>query len=182
MRIYNIVNIDFGTDRLKEFCVNNFNSISASIKSIISQVRINKENIAVNATTLTDCVKISESSSEYTPTATIITNLTSCTPTVDQWAKIGNRVWVSGYVTIQPTATGVLCTWRHSLPFSSNFSLLYDCEGSGCARQNATPPLSIAGETVSVEADTTNNEAFFTYYPTTLSSKNLFYMFMYKIA
>jgi hypothetical protein len=45
MRIFNIVNLDFGSDRLKEFCVNNLNSISASIKSIISQVRVNIKNI-----------------------------------------------------------------------------------------------------------------------------------------
>lgn len=48
MRIYNIVNLDFGKDRLKEFCINNFNSLSASIKSIIAQVRVNVKNIKAN--------------------------------------------------------------------------------------------------------------------------------------
>lgn len=46
MRIFNIVNIDYGSERLREFCINNFNAVSSSIKSIVSQVRVNKDNIS----------------------------------------------------------------------------------------------------------------------------------------
>jgi hypothetical protein len=56
MRIYNILNLDFGTDRLKEMVINNFNAISASINSIVSQVRVNKDNISRNADVLSRAV------------------------------------------------------------------------------------------------------------------------------
>jgi len=48
VREYNPVSVDMPQDRLKEFIVNNLNAISASIKSILTQARINRTNIATN--------------------------------------------------------------------------------------------------------------------------------------
>ena len=46
MRIYNPTKLNFGTERIFEMCVDNFNAISASIKSIVAQVRGNRDNLA----------------------------------------------------------------------------------------------------------------------------------------
>ena len=69
MKIFNIVNIDYGSDRLKEFCINNFNAISASIKSIVSQVRVNKGNITKTNVDLSN-IKVQAWTTATRPTKT----------------------------------------------------------------------------------------------------------------
>jgi len=48
MREYNPVSVEMPQDRLKEFIVNNLNAVSAAIKSILTQARLNRTNIATN--------------------------------------------------------------------------------------------------------------------------------------
>jgi hypothetical protein len=45
MREYIPVGLHVGSDNVKEFVINNLNAISASIKSILTQVRSNKDSI-----------------------------------------------------------------------------------------------------------------------------------------
>jgi len=54
MREYNPVSVDMPQDRLRDFIINNLNAISASIKSILTQVRVNKKGVdnAIQASTI----------------------------------------------------------------------------------------------------------------------------------
>lgn len=56
MRQYNITKLGFSPERLREMCVDNFNAISASIKSIISEVRANRGRIDRNEEVLSRAV------------------------------------------------------------------------------------------------------------------------------
>jgi hypothetical protein len=60
MKIFNITNIHFGTDRIKEFCINNFNSIGSSIKSIVTEVRSNSTKISVLESKVTESWETTE--------------------------------------------------------------------------------------------------------------------------
>lgn len=65
----------------------------------------------------------------YSPTLSNTTNITSSTPQVTHYFKIGNQVFVSGLLTFTLTnnAIGALGI---SLPISSNFTSSTDCTGS----------------------------------------------------
>ena len=45
MKTYGVSGLNFAKEQITEFFINNLNSISASIKSIITQVRRNSDNI-----------------------------------------------------------------------------------------------------------------------------------------
>lgn len=64
----------------------------------------------------------------YTPTLTNTTNVTSSTPAVCHYFKIGNQVTVSGKVLITPTAASDTVLGI-SLPIASNFAATTDCSG-----------------------------------------------------
>lgn len=64
----------------------------------------------------------------YTPTLTAVTNVSAMTTAVCTWLRVGNSVTVSGVITVDPTAVGVIA-WRMSLPVSSNFTNINQCGG-----------------------------------------------------
>lgn len=74
-------------------------------------------------------------SGTYTPSATLVTNLDSATPGVARYSRIGNVVWVSVEVSVDPTAIGNI-QFDLSLPIASNLT------ASSQATGNATNPNS----------------------------------------
>lgn len=60
-------------------------------------------------------------SGTYTPSAILGGSMTSCTPGVCQWMRVGDVVTVSGKAVVEMSA-GVGSTFRLSLPVASNFT------------------------------------------------------------
>lgn len=112
----------------------------------------------------------------YTPTATGVANVTSVTPTVCQYMRVGNTVTVSGQVAVTPTSNNTETTFALSLPIASNFANSNECGGSGYTMANSTN-----GHGVSVYADATNNRAELDYYETHSSPDTLCFTFTYQI-
>jgi hypothetical protein len=71
-------------------------------------------------------------SGTYTPTLTLTTNITSATPTLCTYMRVGNTVTVSGQFRIRPSAL-VTTTLGISLPIASNFSTVYQAGGTASA-------------------------------------------------
>ena len=67
-------------------------------------------------------------SGTYTPTAANTANITSITPAVCQYMRIGNVVTVSGVVSVGATAAGTFA-YTLTLPVSSTFSGQTQCSG-----------------------------------------------------
>lgn len=91
-------------------------------------------------------------SGTYTPTVSNTTNVSSSTPQVFQYMRVGNVVTVSGIVNITATGAGTI-VFTLSLPIASNFATQTQCAGVACQPQVAT---YITGRIV---ADTTNHGA-----------------------
>lgn len=82
-------------------------------------------------------------SGEYTPTVTNQTNVTASTPTPFFYIRIGNIVFVTGRIGIQPTAgAGAASEVRFTLPIepTANFSSSAGCAGSAGFYRGATQP------------------------------------------
>jgi hypothetical protein len=96
----------------------------------------------------------SGTSGTYTPTATIMSNVDTATPTIAQWYRVGNIVTVAGGISIDQTATG---SWQVdlSLPVASNFAAVQDV--NGVISTNANMGTAYAGGFL--QADPTNDRA-----------------------
>lgn len=92
----------------------------------------------------------------YTPTATNVTNITSSTPNISSYNRIGNTVTVFGSVLVTNTVA-VASEVDVSLPIASNLNAATDLSGSGTMDTTASSNIYI-------NADTTNDRAriFFT--------------------
>lgn len=94
----------------------------------------------------------------YTPTITNVTNVSTTTPQIWQWLRVGNTVTMSGRVDVTATVgAGTLTTIGISLPVASNFSTGVQCAGAGGAGYN---PIA----TALITADATNNRAQLSFY------------------
>lgn len=91
-------------------------------------------------------------SGTYTPTISGTSNLDSTTPAICQYSRVGSVVTVSGSITVDPTAAG-LVTLEISLPIASNLATLSQLSGSLCV--NYGPP-AVQGRVV---ANVANNTA-----------------------
>lgn len=89
----------------------------------------------------------------YTPTLSNTTNVTSSTPTICHYFKIGNQVTINGSVTLTSTAGGSADTVLGiSLPIASDFAATTDGAGLG-------NPVSVGSflTNVYMEANATTN-------------------------
>jgi hypothetical protein len=68
-------------------------------------------------------------SGTYTPSATLVTNVTAATPAACQWSRTGNVVTVSGQIDIQPTASGTVQI-ALQLPVASVFTASSNAGGT----------------------------------------------------
>lgn len=93
------------------------------------------------------------SNGPFTPTITNGTNVASSTARLCRMLMMGNIVFCSGHVTIDPTAA-VQTDWYMSLPIPSNFTSAYDASGSFTS-------LSGVGITGIIFADAVNDRLKF---------------------
>lgn len=113
-------------------------------------------------------------SGTYTPTGTIVTNLTGITIQPAQYFRQGSVVTVSGSFTADPTANNSAVELGLSLPIASTFAHVYECAGAGVSP-------AIAGQACAVLADTVNNRASVQYVSQSGSNATWYYQFTYQI-
>lgn len=114
------------------------------------------------------------SSGTYTPTATNVTNITSSTPNITSWTKVGNIVTVFGTVTITATLA-VASEVDISLPVSSNLSASTDLNGLG------NSDASVASNIV-INGDSTNDRAKVLFTALSVGGNGtIYFSFQYKI-
>lgn len=118
-------------------------------------------------------------SSTYTPTLTNTTNISSSTSNANVgYTRIGDRVTVSGTITVTPTAELADCVLGVSLPVAS--SITNSNEGGGAG---ALMPGGVAhANGVAINMDATNDRATFTFFATSDSSPiTLTFTFSYTV-
>lgn len=108
-----------------------------------------------------------------TPATTGVANVTALANSLMQWARIGDRVICSGRIDIDPTTTATLTTFRMAIPIASNFAGGAQCAGVASCQTSS--------EACSISADTTNDEAFFSFTPVAVVNQVFNYTFMYQV-
>lgn len=94
----------------------------------------------------------------HTSSVTAIANVSGSVGAIGSYIRIGDRVFVSGTLSIAPTAANTLTQFRIALPVASNFTLSTDLGGSGSMIYN-----NASYNPVVIFADTTNDAASFKY-------------------
>lgn len=87
----------------------------------------------------------------YTPTYTNVANVASFGTVSDlSWQRIGNRVYIGGRLSVDPTAGSVNTEFRISMPpgITSNFSLFTDAWGSCIALDGVSISAGARADTV----------------------------------
>jgi hypothetical protein len=107
----------------------------------------------------------------YTPTLTNIANLTSSTPAVCSWQRVGDIVVVSGSFTVDALIGG-LTSLRMTLPVASNFTSITDASGAGSG---------VIAESHAAYADDVNDEVIFRWTSASTASHVVYFMFMYIV-
>lgn len=112
--------------------------------------------------------------STYTPTATNVTNITSSTPNLNSWSRVGNIITVFGTITVTNTLA-VASEVDISLPVASNLGAVADLNGTATMDSTASVNIYIKG-------DATNDRAsiFFTSAGIGQTS-TIYYGFQYKV-
>lgn len=118
-------------------------------------------------------------SGTYTPTLTNTTNIDSSTASsATRWTRVGNFVFVSGQLVIDPNSASALTTLYISLPISSTISGASSLSGLASRADSSSSVLSayIQGETV-------GNQAQLNFYNDGLvSSRTWVFSFSYLVA
>lgn len=110
----------------------------------------------------------------YTPTLTNVANISSSTAAVLRVLRVGDVVLVSGKVTVDPAAAGVLTRLGISLPVASEFTDAGDCAGVAMV-------TAILGDTAGIIADATNNRAEISWVATQPESQAMSLLFQYVV-
>ena len=89
---------------------------------------------------------VTGTSGTYTPSITNTSNISSSTPTVTSYIRVGNSVTVGGYLTATSSGAGG-CELTLSLPVSTTMTSISDLGGSAAAYINATTqyPIMVQG-------------------------------------
>lgn len=112
-------------------------------------------------------------SGTYTPTLTNVSNITSSTPYVCQWMRVGNVVTVSGQVDINITSVSLPVNLRMSLPIASALSSLNQLGGT---------TVEFLGDVGVLYADGINDAATFKVsVPTFSGTSSYWFTFTYLI-
>lgn len=113
------------------------------------------------------------SNGPFTPTITNGTNVASSTARICRMIMMGNIVFCSGHVTIDPTAAAQT-DWYMSLPIPSNFTSAYDASGTFTS-------LSGVGITGIIFADAVNDRLKFDGVATLLPAQDIGFSAAYTI-
>jgi len=112
------------------------------------------------------------SSGSYTPTETVVSNLSASTPYKTFYQRIDNIVTFSGVILVDPIIAGSF-ELRLSLPIASNFASSVDASGSASQSDNSAACV--------VYADATNNELTLKGNAGGTASLNIYFSGMYEI-
>jgi len=112
------------------------------------------------------------SSGTYTPTETLVSNLSSSTPYPTLYHRIDDIISFAGVILVDPVAAGSF-ELRLSLPVASNFAFSYDASGSASQSDNASACV--------IYGDATNNELTLKGNAGGTASFNIYFSGMYKI-
>lgn len=110
----------------------------------------------------------------WTPTLTSVANISNSAAYLSQYFRVGNIVNCFGRVDLQATLTATTTRLGISLPIPSDFTLNYDCSGTGQAP-------AVAGMSVAVRGDTTNDRAEIAFTSNDTSSQQVFFHFSYVV-
>lgn len=110
----------------------------------------------------------------YTPTITNVANVDSTTANLSFYLRVGDLVFVFGYLDVDPTAAASTLTQvRISLPVASNLQALADL--TGVAAGNSV------NESGLILANTANDAAALNFLSATTASHAMSYVFGYRI-
>lgn len=111
----------------------------------------------------------------YSPTITAVTNIDSATAVGNfLYSRINNIITVSGQITIDATAAAATASEVGiSLPVASDFTQLYQCNGTGVGLSGTD-----AGK---IRADATNNRASLTWNSGSAASQVWTVTFQYQV-
>lgn len=130
-------------------------------------ITVNADDVAIDTNYL--------SSGTYTPTATMVGNVSAVTPYLMTWTRIGDVVEVSGWIDIDPIAAGPFTDVRLSLPVPSNFTAAIQCHG------HVTGNIA-AGQTAGiVAADVANDAAYMSFITSSAAVQGLVVSFSYQV-
>jgi hypothetical protein len=116
-------------------------------------------------------------SGTYTPTLTNVTNVSSSTAFVCNYIRVGAIVYVSGFVTIDPTtAAGTSTELGISLPIASAFVGGAEASGVGVLANGTS-----MGDTGPIGPDVTNDRLALSFFANDLASRNWTFTAMYRI-
>lgn len=116
----------------------------------------------------------STSNGTYTPTLTLVNNLSTATTYECQYLRVGNTVNVGGKVDIDPILVATSTQLGISLPIASDFGANEDCGGSAFAS-------GIAGQGAAIRGDATNNRAELIYISSDITNQSMYFNFTYQI-
>lgn len=115
----------------------------------------------------------------YTPSVTLVTNVTAASAGVCQWSRVGKTVTVSGVLSgiTASAAGGTASGIRISLPIASAFASSSNAGGAGCFYTTAS-----IGTASAIYADTSNAQARFSWASgTTSASQAMAFTFTYLV-
>ncbi len=107
-------------------------------------------------------------SGTYTPTATLVLNLDSVTPSVATYMRVGDMVLVQGSVSFDPTAASQV-TFGLSLPIASALASSNELSGAGGSWGTF------------INADTANDRANLQVFSSTAAATAMVYLFSYRV-
>lgn len=109
----------------------------------------------------------------YTPTLTNTTNIDTSTTSVAQYMRVNTVVTVSGMVSVDPTAAGIVVL-ELSLPITSNFANIQECSGVATS-------ADVAGQSAAIMAEITNNRAVMSWTAIDVTDHTMYYTYTYQV-
>lgn len=100
-----------------------------------------------NATPPSGVVSQFIASGTYTPSLTVVANISTATAYKAQWIRVGNVVNVVGHVDAQPTLAVTATSVGISFPLATAISTPSDCAGVAASPTIATQSAAITGST-----------------------------------
>ncbi len=110
----------------------------------------------------------------YTPALVNVANLDASTAYQCQYLRLGNTVFVSGLVDVNPTLTATATQLGISLPIASNLGAVEDCAGAAAAS-------GIAGQSAAIIGDAANNRAEMQWVAGDITNQPMYFTFGYQV-
>lgn len=117
-------------------------------------------------------------SGTYTPTATNISNVSSSTPVICNYFRVGDMVTVTGRIEFVNTGATTGTTIELTLPIASNFGAYTDCSGVG----QGTPNITNGITQIIFDANASNDKATLNCWANSyVGSQIAYFTFTYKV-